>query len=354
MRIVITGGGTGGHIYPALEVGRLAQEEGHKIYYFGSFRGQEEKIVGDLGIPFTGFASEPLGNLRTIKGLKSLVAMQRARASARVALKKTKPNVVFSTGGYSAGPVVAAAKDLKIPYVLHTSDSVPARSSSAFAKEAYAFTCTFHSTEEFMAEFNVIRTGQPIRKELRQGAAGAKSGQQLVLVLGGSQGSQFLNEKVPLAAALKGFQTQVLHVCGPKNLESTKKIVSDLKIGDRYQVEPFLNAQAMIDAYLRATIVVARSGGTLAELALFGLPSVLIPLPSSAHNHQFHNAMEFVNMNAATLLTQADLTPETLMASISGWLRNGGRREVASRNLKRWDVPDATERIFDLVKKATK
>jgi UDP-N-acetylglucosamine--N-acetylmuramyl-(pentapeptide) pyrophosphoryl-undecaprenol N-acetylglucosamine transferase len=354
MRLVITGGGTGGHIFPALEVGRLAQERGADLLYFGSLRGQESKICEEVGVAFTGFPSEPLGSFKSISGLKSMIRLQKARSQARKALKSTLPDVVFSTGGYSAGPVVAAARDLKIPYTIHTADSVPARSSSMFANESAAFTCTFRSTVEFMTEIRVIRTGQPIRRELRQAAHNKSEGAALVLVVGGSQGSQFLNETMPKTASSPDFAARVLHACGPKHLDTTTALVNKLNIGYRYDVVPFMNIEQMIDAYLRATIIVARSGGTLAELALFGLPSVLVPLPASANNHQFHNAMEFVNMNAATLMPQSDATPEKLGAAINGWLRHGERRETARRNLLRWDVPDATERIVALIEQAAK
>ena len=120
MRLIITGGGTGGHIYPALVVGRLAKDSGAELLYYGSLRGQESKACEELGIPFTGFASYPLYSLRTLRGIKALIKLQQARGKARQALRQSKPDVIFSTGGYSAGPIVAAARDLGIPYTIHT------------------------------------------------------------------------------------------------------------------------------------------------------------------------------------------------------------------------------------------
>ena len=146
MRLVLTGGGTGGHIYPALVVGRVAAEAGADLAYFGSIRGQESKACSELGIAFTAFPSEPLYSLKSIRGIKALVKLQQSRFLARKALKSSAPDVVFSTGGYSAGPVVAAARDLGIPYTIHTADSIPARSSRMFADKAAAFSCTFRST----------------------------------------------------------------------------------------------------------------------------------------------------------------------------------------------------------------
>ena len=163
MRLVLTGGGTGGHIYPALVVGRVAAEAGADLAYFGSIRGQESNACSELGIAFTAFPSEPLYSLKSIRGIKALVKLQQSRLLARKALKSSAPDVVFSTGGYSAGPVVAAARDLGIPYTIHTADSIPARSSRMFADKATAFSCTFRSTISEMKERKVVRTGQPIR-----------------------------------------------------------------------------------------------------------------------------------------------------------------------------------------------
>jgi len=354
MRLIITGGGTGGHIYPALVVGQIAVESGAELLYFGSLRGQESKACADRGIPFTGFPSEPLYSLRSIRGLKALVKLQLARGMARKALESAKPDVVFSTGGYSAGPVVAAARDLGIPYVIHTSDSIPARSSSLFAKQAAAFTCTFRSTVKAMKEREVIRTGQPIRRELREAAKRSVDKGSAVFVIGGSQGSSFLNETVPQAAVKSRSHVRYLHVSGPDHLQSTQARVESLGLADRYEVAPYLKTEQMLKAYSEATVVVARSGGTLAELALFGLPSVLVPLPNSANDHQAHNAEEFVEMKAATLLLQTEASPEKLASAVESWLADPERRRIAKQNLQKWDVPDAAEQIFRLIQKAVK
>jgi UDP-N-acetylglucosamine--N-acetylmuramyl-(pentapeptide) pyrophosphoryl-undecaprenol N-acetylglucosamine transferase len=354
MRLVITGGGTGGHIYPALVVGSLAREEGAELLYYGSIRGQESRACAERKIPFTGFESYPLYSLRTLRGIKALIKLQQARGRARRALKSSSPDVIFSTGGYSAGPVVAAARDLGIPYTIHTADSVPARSSRMFALQASAFTCTFRSTVDAMKEREVIRTGQPIRRELRQAAGARKETQNFVFVIGGSQGSAFLNATVPRAADRLPAEVRFLHACGPDHVEATTLEVNRLDLADRYEVVPYLKTDEIVEAYSKATVVVARSGGTLAELALFGLPSVLVPLPNSANGHQAHNAEEFVNMNAATLLPQPEASPEKLASALSGWLGDRGRREVAKKSLAEWDVPDAAERILKLIKGAGK
>ena len=254
MKLILTGGGTGGHIYPALTIGVVAAEQGAELLYFGSIRGQESGVCRDRGIPFTGFPSEPLYSLKSLRGLRALVKLQQARVQARRALRQAKPDAVFSTGGYSAGPVVAAARDLRIPYVIHSSDSVPARSSSLFAKDARAFTCAFRSTVGVMADFKVVRTGQPIRRELRAAADNTIDEGDTVLVIGGSQGSEYLNSTVPKAALECPKHVKFIHVSGPNNHATTTARVEQLGLAARYRVVPYLHTEELLGAYRKTTI----------------------------------------------------------------------------------------------------
>lgn len=352
MRLVLTGGGTGGHIYPAIEVGRLARENGADLLYFGSIRGQESAIAFQQSIPFTGFPAEPLYSLKSIRGVKALIKLQQSRISARKALKVCAPDIVFSTGGYSAGPIVAAAKDLKIPFAIHTADSVPPRSSSMFAPQAALFTCTFRSTPKFLDNIPVVRTGQPIRKQLRDASLVQRTDSEpMLLVLGGSQGSQYLNETVPHAVQASGFQGKVVHGCGVSHVESTQQLVHDLQLKN-YSVVGFMNAEELVSAYRSATVAISRSGGTLAELALFGLPSILVPLPNSANDHQLHNAEEFVEMESAKLVHQSNQGTNNIAIALQEWIENDISRLKASQNLREWTVLDATDRIWNLIVKA--
>lgn len=359
MRLVITGGGTGGHIYPALEIARAAN--GAEIRYFGSLRGQEGAACASRQIPFTGFPSEPLWSLKTPAGWRALLALQRSRLMAKKVLRSDRPEVVFSTGGYSAGPIVAAARDLLIPYVIHSADSVPARSSEMFAKGAYAFTSVFKSTQRFLSSREVTRTGQPIRHALREASLGATPNPRpTVLVIGGSQGSEFLNQAVPVAAARGRLGAKVIHLSGRDHFEKTKGRAAALDLGGEYEIHPYLESDELIKAYRAASVVVARAGGTVAEIAMFGLPSVLVPLPSSARDHQLENAREIEEMDAATVLWQPEdrrrmappATPEALAEALTNWIEDPAKSAQASHNLREWDIPDAADRILRLIEKA--
>jgi UDP-N-acetylglucosamine--N-acetylmuramyl-(pentapeptide) pyrophosphoryl-undecaprenol N-acetylglucosamine transferase len=383
LRLIVTGGGTGGHVYPALEVARLAGERGAELLFLGSIRGQEGKLCEQRGMLFKGFPAEPLYSLRTPRGWRALSRLLRARKMARAHLAAARPDVVFSTGGYSAGPVLAAARSLGIPYVIHDGNSVPGRSNRMFGRGAKAFLSTFYATERLYTDRPVVRTGQPIRKQLRDAAsAHRQSGiretvmaeallegevtgtagvpptnedleRATILVLGGSQGSAYLNEAVPTAISAMEIAVDVIHASGPTNFAETSARVKGLSL-ENYRVEPYLDAEAITDAYCRADLVVCRSGGTLAELAMFGLPSVLVPLPSSADDHQHYNALEFEEMKAAVEASQEAAPYSKTTHAIRAWLSNSKAREEARHKLKEWDVPDATERIVAHIEAAAR
>ncbi|MFZ4508709.1 MAG: UDP-N-acetylglucosamine--N-acetylmuramyl-(pentapeptide) pyrophosphoryl-undecaprenol N-acetylglucosamine transferase [Fimbriimonas sp.] len=343
MKVVITGGGTGGHIYPALEVGRLAREQGADLLYLGSLRGQESAICAQQGIAFQGFHSAPLYSLRTVRGWQSLVGLLRSIGLAKNALRAAKPDIVFSTGGYSAAPVMSAARSLRIPYAIHEANSVPGRSNRMFGRQARAFTTTFRSTGGHRLGFPTIRTGHPIRAELRAAAHSVAREPRSILVVGGSQGSAFLNETVPEAARLLASGYQVLHASGRANFDATAARAQGI---EGYHVVPYLESAELTEAYRTCTIAIGRSGGTLAEFAMFGLPSVLIPLPTSADDHQLHNAREFEMMEASTVLPQSQASPQAIADAIRGWTEAPARCERAAVALREWDVPDATQRIL--------
>jgi UDP-N-acetylglucosamine--N-acetylmuramyl-(pentapeptide) pyrophosphoryl-undecaprenol N-acetylglucosamine transferase len=228
--------------------------------------------------------------------------------------------------------------------MIHEANSVPGRANRMFADTASAVTSTFYATAKYLP--NAIRTGQPIREELRAVATDREEGKPTVLVLGGSQGSAFLNSTMPSAAALLAPVPNVIHAAGKGNYQEMAK-TSQLPPG--YRLEPYLETTELVEAYRSATVAVARSGGTLAEFAMFGLPSVLVPLPTSADDHQLVNAREFVDLGGASLVEQKDASPESLSEALRGWLDVPKKRLDASAALRNWDVPDATDRIVDIL-----
>jgi UDP-N-acetylglucosamine--N-acetylmuramyl-(pentapeptide) pyrophosphoryl-undecaprenol N-acetylglucosamine transferase len=339
LKLVLTGGGTGGHIYPALEVGQMAAEQGAELRYFGSLRGQESAICGRLGIPFVGFASEPLWSLKTPRGWQAAIRLLRATGEAKRAFRADRPDVVFSTGGYSAAPVMAAARSLRIPYVIHEGNSMPGRTTRMFAPRAAAVACTFKTTIGRLP--GAVRTGHPVRRELRA-AALRRAETPLVVVVGGSQGARFLNQGVPEAARqVPGLSW--LHASGTGQFEEFRDAAKGI---EGYELVPYIEADRLADAYAHAMLAVARSGSTLAEFAVFRLPSVLVPLPTSADDHQRFNAREFAEMGAAILCEQDG---GNLGQAILEWTEDPARRVAAQKALSEWDIPDATARLASII-----
>jgi len=353
LRLIVTGGGTGGHVFPALEIARLARDRGHEVLYWGSLRGQERAISEREGFPFRGFPSEPLYSLKSVRGWRAALNLLRARRMVVPALRRVEADAVFSTGGYSAGPVVAAAMKLGVPYVMHAADAIPARSITLFARRAFAVTTVFKAAADRLPGARVERTGMPIRRELREAAAAPRErhGNQ-ILVTGGSQGSAFLNSQTPKAARLLSRPDLTWnHVSGPTHFEAVSQTSAGIS---GYQVRPFLAGNLMAEAYQNADLVLCRSGGSLAEVALFGLPSVLVPFPSAAADHQTANAQEFVAMGAATLHPERSSTPEGLAADLMAWIDDPARRVAAANATAQFDIPDAAERIIALVEEAAR
>lgn len=193
----------------------------------------------------------------------------------------------------------------------------------------------------------------PIRRELRELAQGARTQDllPLILVVGGSQGAQAINEAA-LGAATRMVKRGLhwLHATGKAHFEAVFGTYEKLALKDCYEVRPYLEGQAMAEAYARATLAVGRSGaGTLSELAAFRLPSVLVPYPHAFADHQRHNAQELADLGGAVVLDQKALTPALLEDAALGWLDDPKRVDQARAGLASWDVPDATERILGLL-----
>lgn len=354
MKLVVTGGGTGGHVFPALEVARLAVESGSDVLYLGSLRGQEQAACRRANLPFRGFPSEPVYSVKSLKGWKALANLLRATVQARAVLAKIQPDRVFSTGGYASAPVVRAAQSLRIPYVLHEQNAAPGRSNLMAARRAKAVATTFHRAAGCFGDAHVVRTGLPVRKELRERAMDRKllmdAYPMRVLVAGGSQGAAAINEASLAVAARMTRPLKWLHLTGPKHFETIFRAYEKLGIGSIYEVKAFLEGPAMAEAYSDASLAVCRSGaGTLSELAAFGIPSILVPYPHAHANHQMLNAQEFEGMGAAVIIEQDALEPAALESVLLQWIDTGAARDSAREALAAWDVPDAANRIIELL-----
>ncbi|MCU0315511.1 MAG: UDP-N-acetylglucosamine--N-acetylmuramyl-(pentapeptide) pyrophosphoryl-undecaprenol N-acetylglucosamine transferase [Fimbriimonadaceae bacterium] len=362
MRLIVTGGGTGGHVLPAVEVAVGAKARGWDVRYFGSERGQERGACERAMLPFSAFASEPVYRPFTPKGLRSLARLLKATQLARGSLESVRPDVIFATGGYAAAPILIAAKKLKLTTIIHEQNTVPGRTNRLNSKHAFAVCTVFHGTTQHFPGVRVERTGMPVRTEMRMSHQGRlliesplASAVPMVLVMGGSQGSAALNDlALSTAVRMAKGEVQWLHLTGHGHYESTMKTMAKMAVTSDYQIKSYVQAEEMASAMFNCSVAVCRSGaGTLAELAAFRKPSVLIPYPHAFGQHQHTNAMEFVEMGAADLVGQEDISPADLEARIHSWNLDHDRRKTAEQALADWDVPDSVDRILSIIMEAS-
>ncbi|MBS1721861.1 MAG: UDP-N-acetylglucosamine--N-acetylmuramyl-(pentapeptide) pyrophosphoryl-undecaprenol N-acetylglucosamine transferase [Armatimonadetes bacterium] len=357
-RLVVTGGGTGGHVFPALETAQAAVERGWDVRYLGSLRGIEGGQCEKVGLPFEGFPSGPVYRFWTPKGVRSVLTLLKSTQMALRSLQSERAEAVFSTGGYASAPVVNAARKLGVPYWLHEQNTVPGRTNRLLSHGSEAVMTVFESTSKWFHGCRLVRTGMPIRRALRDSAQGKlplthslEKAAPIVLVVGGSQGAVALND-VALATAVRMARTEVqwLHVTGLTHFESTAASLQKLAVRGDYAIKAYLDADEMASALFSCSVAVCRSGaGTLAELAAFRKPSILVPFPHAFGDHQRLNAVEFADMGAAEVLEQKDMAASTLEPRILSWINDRDARVQAEAALAKWDVPDAVERILDLI-----
>ncbi len=362
MRLVVTGGGTGGHAYPALEVAKGGVAQGDEVHFWGSLRGPEKGLSEKAGLVFCGFASQPVYKVYTPAGIQSLLRLLKASGQARRKLEDLRPNAIFSTGGYASAPVVRAAQKLGIPFVIHEQNSSPGRTNKILGQSARAVCTVFQGAEPHFPKGRVHRTGMPIRAEFRaadQGRLQFEEGngrgmRPLVLVMGGSQGSAALNDAA-LATAVRMARTEVewLHITGTKHFESTMASKEKMAIKSEYDIRPYIESSQMADAMFSCSLAVCRSGaGTLTELAVLRKPAILVPYPYAHSQHQLRNAEEFQAMGAAEVLVQDDLHAAGLEGRILAWLNDADRQRHAQQALAAWDIVDSVPRILKIVKEA--
>lgn len=362
MRLIVTGGGTGGHVYPALEVARHAVSQGCEVVYYGSVRGIESRAAQKSGISFQGFRTSPLQRPWSPSGLRSVVGLLRSSAQAKVAMREWQPDAVFSTGGYAAAPVLNAARGLGVPIVIHEQNSIPGRTNRLASRFAKAVCVVFDTALEHFGGKATV-TGMPLRRELvaaapqsgsrpRSPALDAESRERFfTLALGGSQGSAALNEAFLTLATHVGTDAEEwLHVCGPSQYEACARALERVGAPQHYAQKPFLEADNLAEAYRRADLAVTRAGtGVLCELALFGIPGVFVPYPYAHADHQRHNAEVIARLGGGTVIPQGELTPERLTAAWREWREDEARRIAAADALLGWVIRDATERIWNII-----
>ena len=317
-RIVLTGGGTAGHVTPNIALLPRLHELGYDVQYIGSYDGIEKKLIEELGVPYHGIASGKLRRYFDWKNFSDPFRVMKGFFQSKKLLKQLKPDIIFSKGGFVSVPVVQAAKQLHIPVIIHESDMTPGLANKLALPAATKVCCNFPETVPYLPAGKAVVTGSPIRAELRSGNklaalkfCGFTAERPVLLIIGGSLGSVAVNQAIRgiLPELLKTFQ--VVHLCGKGNLDTALSNTSG------YVQYEYIK-QELADLFALSDIVISRAGANaICEINALKKPNLLIPLSANAsRGDQILNARSFERQGFSMVLEEEEITQETLLAAI--------------------------------------
>ena len=334
-RIVLTGGGTAGHVTPNIALLPSLKEAGYEIAYMGSYDGIEKKLISDFDIPYKGISTGKFRRYLDPKNFTDPFRVIKGFSEARSYLKEFRPNVVFSKGGFVSVPVVRAAASLKIPCIIHESDMTPGLANKLCIPVAKKVCCNFPETLKMLPPDKAVLTGSPIRAELAQGnklsgldMCGFTANKPVIMVIGGSLGAASVNKAVreALPQLLEDFQ--VVHICGKDKVDNLLLNTAGYKQFEYVKAE-------LKDLFAMADVVISRAGvNAICELLALKKPNILIPLPSSSsRGDQLLNARSFESQGFSIVIDEDDLTTSLLVDRVHElFFTRQSYREAMSRS----------------------
>jgi len=349
-RIIISGGGTGGHIFPAIAIANAIKsiDNQTEILFVGAEGKIEMQKVPAAGYPIKALPIRGFERKISFNNIKVLLGLVKSLFLARKIIKEFKPNAVIGVGGYASGPVVFMASRQKIPTLLQEQNSFAGVTNKLLAKRAKRICVAYDNMDKFFESSKIIKTGNPVRKALYSNQIdkaqayklfGLDSTKNTILILGGSGGARTINEAViKYLGLIKDSGVQLIWQTGKfyyqKSLDASKDLASD-----RIKVVDFINDMA--SAFVVADLVISRAGaGTISELCLLQKPSILVPSPNVAEDHQTKNAMALVNHHAAILVSDKNAV-ETLIPKALELVKNKMEMEQLSKNISKLAIPDS-------------
>lgn len=361
---MITGGGTGGHIYPAIafinRVKELAPET--EFLYVGTENGLESRIVPNDQIPFETITIQGFRRSLSPQNIKTIYLFLKSIKRAKQLIKEFRPDVVIGTGGYVSGAVVYAAKKLNIPTIIHEQNSIPGITNKFLSRYAAKIAICFPETADYFPQEKVVLTGNPrgqevasIKKTAILAEYGLKTEMPTVVIFGGSRGALKINQAfIEALPHFEGKEYQVLYASGQRYYEELQeKVKLQEKKLTNVSIQPYIDKMAEVMANVE--LMVGRAGATsIAEFTALGLPAVLIPSPYVTNDHQTKNAQSLVKKGAAKMIRDQDLTGETLVAAIDMILLDPLQQNTMSEASKKEGIPDASDRLYRIVEEITK
>lgn len=366
MRLLFAGGGTAGHINPALAIAGYVKERqpDAEILYVGNKGGMEERLVPQAGFEFRSISVQGFRRKVSLKAIgENIVTVKKAVSAGRAAKKiieEFKPDICIGTGGYVSGPVLRAAQKLGIPTLIHEQNAYPGVTNKMLSKKATRVMLAMPDARKHFKDGGCfVDTGNPVRGEIlkvEKADARKKLGldeRPVILSFGGSLGAERINRSLAdiIARSAKDGKYQHIHAYGQYGKwfpDLLKEKGADLENAKNLDIREYINDMPVCLA--AADLVIARAGAiTLSEIQVKGKPSILIPSPNVAENHQFHNAMSLVSHEAAVMVEEKDLTPEKLTEEIDKLASDPERLALYSRNAKKMAIDDASKRIYSVI-----
>jgi len=317
-KIVLTGGGTAGHVTPNIALFPALREAGYEIHYIGSYEGIEKRLIEDYYIPYYGISTGKFRRYFDLKNFTDPIRVLKGYAEARKILKQISPDVLFSKGGFVSVPVVRAAHSLGIPCIIHESDMTPGLANKLCIPVATKVCCNFPETLQMLPKEKAVLTGSPIRAELRQGNRIAAlelcnftANKPVIMVIGGSLGAAAINKTVRDALPMLLEDFQVVHICGKEKVDNLLLNVPGYKQFEYVKAE-------LKDLFAMADVVVSRAGANaICELLALKKPNVLIPLSAkSSRGDQVLNARSFEAQGFSLVIDEDDLIDSVLVEKI--------------------------------------
>ena len=351
MRVIISAGGTGGHIYPALSILKKIQEKepNSEILYIGTTTRMESVIVPEMGINYKGL--NVIGLKKDLSIFKAGVLFIKAIGSAKKVIREFNPDVVIGVGGYITAPVIYSAKKLGIKTVIHEQNSIPGKTNLFLSRYADKILVSLPgSMEKFKGD--VVLTGNPRSQEAYYAKAlpkkefGLSEDKKLVLIVMGSLGSTTISKcLMEIIPKFDKKEYEVLIVTGKDYYDKYPK-----DLPDNVFLVPFINN--MVNLLKKVDVMVTRAGAsTIAEILAVGIPSILVPSPYVANNHQYFNAKELVDKSAALLLEEKDFNSDNLLKKIDLLLENGVLYKEMANNAKKLGIISSCDKIYEEIKK---
>ncbi len=352
-RIILTGGGTAGHVTPNIALLPRLKELGYDIQYIGSYNGMEKGLIEPLGIPYHGISSGKLRRYFSLQNFTDPFRVLKGFGEAKKLIKELQPDVIFSKGGFVTVPVVMAGKKCKVPTIIHESDMTPGLANKISIPAATKICCNFPETLEHLPKEKAVFTGSPIRQELLTGNAdaalkfcGLSAGKPVILIIGGSLGSVVVNNAVReiLPDLLKDFH--VIHLCGKG------KVDDSLKSLEGYVQFEYIKSE-LKDLFALADVVISRAGANaICELLALHKPNLLIPLSANAsRGDQILNARSFERQGFSKVLEEERLNKSTLLDSLQTLFRD---KESYIKAMQQSNQQNSIDTIIELIESVCK